>query len=497
MPGGHGSSLADPGESMTREPTETSLAPRVVVDGGVPIHLYVDERIEPDQRAVDQLGTLSRVPGVAGPVVALPDIHYKGRNPSPTGTVVAVEAAVVPKALDAGLNCGMRVHLLDLTRDEVGRDGLERLFARIRELVPTGWHDEPTLGDDDLDAVLAVGASWVIERHDGRGGPVTRIENRGRLATVEPRRVVNGLLRRRARRGLGVLGGGNHFLEVHVVEEALDERAAALGLREGRLLVMLHSGSGVVGKTLGLYFGPRNETVGRRHGQFLAEKAAYHVRARGLSRDLLPYARRDGFTVLSTDAPEGRRFLAAQAAAANFGYANRAALGGNVEQAVADVFGAGASLLTDVSHNLVQRERHDGREVFVHRQGASRALDAAYVDPEGPFEATGQPFPVPGSMGAAAYICLAGPDAGAAFRSANHGAGRLLDKPEARGAFTEGGVRDELSAQSILLFKEGKGLLEEQAPGAFKDVTAVIDVMTRTGIALPAARTQPLAVLKG
>ena len=481
----------------TKRPTAERTLPRVLETGAAAVHLFVDDRIEPDPRALEQLEALGRATGVQSPVVALPDVHYKARNPAPTGTVVAVRDAIIPRALDAGLNCGMRVHLLDLRREDVATRHIERLFALLGSIIPIGWHPQPVLSEFELDEVLARGARWVVDRHDGRGGPVANIENEGVLTSPDERRSIHALLRRRARRNLGVLGSGNHFLELHVIDE-VPAGGEALGLEPGRLLVMMHSGSGVVGKTMGLFFGPRDERVGRSQRRFLVEKTAYHVAGGRLREDPRRFFREDGFDALPADGREGRRFLAAHAAAANFGYANRAALGAKVEQAVARIFaGAGAPLLTDISHNLVQREQHDGQDVYVHRQGASRAVPASLTPAGSPFAVTGQPFPVPGSMGAAAYICVAGPDAAAALRSANHGAGRVLDKPEARLAYDEAGVRAELGEAGIMLFKAGGGRLEEQAPGAFKDVTAVIEVMTASGIAAPWRGPHPLAVLKG
>lgn len=477
-------------------------APRVLHAGGRDITLYVDDRIAPDARALDQLATLSRVPHVAEPLVAMPDIHSKGRNPAPTGIVVAVEGGVIPLALDAGLNCGMRVHVLDAGAGELSDARLRELFAQLAGAVPTGWWPEPVLTDPELEGVLRRGAAWTIERHDGLGGPLERIENLGAIADPAPREVVTGRVRRRALRGLGVLGGGNHFLELHVIDAVLHPHAAALGLAEGGLLAILHSGSGVVGKNLGLYFGERDELHGRRKRQTRLEKLAYHLAAPGPRRARLRHFDK-AFSWFDAESLEGRRYLRAVAVAANFGYANRAAIGAALEQTIARVLGPSvhAPLLYDVSHVLVQREEHGGRELFVHRHGASRAFPPSRMrdsaaDPL--FAETGQPFPVPGSMGDHSYVCVGSEGAQATFFSANHGAGRTLDKPQARDAFTAEAVRNELSSRGIALYQHGADRsLAEQAPGAFKDVAAVVDVMERLGVAVPVVRTTPLATMKG
>jgi len=475
------------------------LKPRLLRIGDASIALYVDEHIEPDPRAVAQLEQLARAPGVVSPVVALPDIHYKARNPAPTGMVAAVDGGVVPLAIDAGVNCGMRVHLLDLGADELGDAGVQRFFDSVRARIPTGWHPKDVVDDAEMRAVLERGAAWVLEREDGRGGPLHRIENHGALPAHSVEAAIPGGAWRRGRRGLGVLGGGNHFLELHVLEEVLHPHGELLGMRRGQLLVLLHSGSGVVGKTVGLYYGARNERSGHSAARFAFEKVAYHLRP-GARRTRIGHFRQGAFRLLHADSGEGLRCLAAMAAAANFGYANRARLGAAVEAAVAEAFGrhVAAPLLYDVSHNMIQSEEHDGRRLFVHRQGASRALPPSRMSGDDLFSITGQPFPVPGSMGAESYICVAGETAAATYLSANHGAGRILDKREARHAFAADAVEEEMARQRISLFKEGsREGLAEQAPGAFKDIGAVLEVMEKTGIATAVARTAPLGVLKG
>jgi len=477
----------------------SSLRPRRIDVGDGSVDLYVDARLEPDPRAVAQLRLLAQTPGVVAPVVALPDVHFKARNPAPTGTVVAVDGGVIPLALDAGVNCGMRLHLLQVSVDELGDDGVARFFAALRTRVPTGWHPSDVLDDANMTDVLERGAAAVLEREDGRGGPLSRIENQGVIPASLVRAAIPRGAWRRGRRGLGVLGGGNHFLELHVVEEVLHEDGRRLGIEPGQLTVLTHSGSGAVGKTVGLFYGTRNERTGRSVTRFGVEKVVYHLRPGDLAQRRA-YFRRDGFHVIAADSSEGRRCLAAMAAAANFGYANRAALGAAVEATVADVFGSSvaAPLLYDVGHNLVQLEAHGGRALYVHRQGASRALPPGEMTGDPVFSVTGQPLLVPGSMGASSFICVARGGVGATWRSANHGAGRRLDKPEARKEFSVDGVEAEMARRRITLFKEGSRIgIAEQAPGAFKDIDAVLDVMMRTGIAMPVARTAPLGVLKG
>jgi tRNA-splicing ligase RtcB len=187
--------------------------------------------------------------------------------------------------------------------------------------------------------------------------------------------------------------------------------------------------------------------------------------------------------------PEGRAYLAAMAAAANFAWANRHALAHGVRQAIGAMLGADAAAGThqvyDVAHNVAKRETHGGRELCVHRKGATRAFP-------------GQAVFVPGSMGTVSWV-LAGRQGSMerSFGTVCHGAGRRMSSTGARKQVHGAELRSELEEQGIAVRGASNRGLAEEAPFAYKDVDHVVEVVERAGLAARVARLRPIGVVKG
>jgi tRNA-splicing ligase RtcB len=154
-------------------------------------------------------------------------------------------------------------------------------------------------------------------------------------------------------------------------------------------------------------------------------------------------------------------------------------------------------LLFDCSHVTIQEEVHDGEPLWVHRHGANVALPPSRCADHPIFGRTGQPIPVPGSMGSDSFVGVGVEGNRATFCSANHGAGRVLDKPQAMAQWSEKSVEEEMAARRIRLYRGGTMNIAEQAPGSFKDIQRVIEVMRGLDIASPVVRLRPLATMKG
>jgi len=206
------------------------------------------------------------------------------------------------------------------------------------------------------------------------------------------------------------------------------------------------------------------------------------------------------FFTIPADSHQGRRFVQAVYAASNFGFVNRMAITEALRNAVRTTFGEpelAMPLLFDCSHVTIQQEEHHGERVWVHRHGANVALPPSRCADHPVFSQTGQPIPVPGSMGSDSYVGVGVEGNAATYCSANHGAGRVLDKPQAMAQFTERGVEEEMMARHIRLYRGGTMNIAEQAPGSFKDIRRVIEVMRALEIAQPVVRVRPLATMKG
>jgi tRNA-splicing ligase RtcB len=198
-------------------------------------------------------------------------------------------------------------------------------------------------------------------------------------------------------------------------------------------------------------------------------------------------------------------------AAANFAFANRQVIAAYVRHSLRSRFGRDLALplVYDVTHNMVKREEHGGKDLWVHRKGATRAFPPERMAGT-PFADTGQPVLIPGSMGTASYLLLAGEGGAEALWSVNHGAGRVMSRTAAAGGRRGRGRRrgrkggglvsfDDLdrAMEGIVLVAEDRGAVLEEAPQAYKDIDDVIEAVTGARLGRVVCRMRPRAVLKG
>ncbi|MDZ7266759.1 MAG: RtcB family protein [candidate division KSB1 bacterium] len=453
--------------------------------GERPIRFFLTPEMLPDAETLAQLQTLAATPGLDHYVAVLPDIHRKSRNLSPTGTVVASKNVLVPRAVDTGICCGMRMIRSNLEVRALTPAVLDELFNELRRTIPVFEHDSDVLTREELADLLVQGGAWSQKRYGLSAEEMSCIEDHGTLATdtTAAEKILACLPRqalKKGRRCYGTLGDGNHFLELQEIVEVLEpETARRLGLAPGQALFMLHTGSRSVGsKTMKGYLESWEE-----------DASFMQAMTRGTPIWSMP-----------AEAEIAQEYLRAIAAASNFGFANRIAITERLRAAVRRVLrdeSLALPLLYDCAHVSIKREQWRGEALWVHRHGASRALPASRLSDHPLFRLTGQPLPIPGSMGHASFVGVALEGAGETFYSVNHGAGRVLDKPEAVAAFTEQLVTAELQNKNIRLYRYGEGNLAEQAPASFKDVSQVVAAMTALNLARPVVRLRPVAVLKG
>lgn len=468
---------------------ETPWRWRIDPVGGmrVPGVVFASRELVPDvaaDRSLDQVVNVAGLPGIVEASYAMPDVHW-GYG-FPIGGVAATDidagGVVSPGGVGFDISCGVRLLRSPLDRGEL-EPHRAALLDELGRAVPKGmgrgavWE----VGSDaELDRVLARGAVEAVDRGFGEPGDLTRCEDGGVLPGADA-----GLVSDRARaRGLhqvGSLGSGNHFLEVQVVEHVTDPAgAAALGLHEGQVCVMIHSGSRGLGHQICTDHVRRMEGAMARYGIHVADRQLACVPVRS---------------------PEGESYLAAMAAAANFGRANRQLLSVATRRAFARVVGTDRlELVYDVSHNLAKLEDHQVggrlRRLCVHRKGATRALPPGHPDLPADLVAVGQPVLVPGSMGTASHV-LVGATGGGAFHSACHGAGRTMSRTAARRQVSGEGLRRELEAAGVAVRAGSRRGLAEEAPVSYKDVDAVVATVEQAGLARRVARLVPVGVVKG
>jgi tRNA-splicing ligase RtcB len=418
----------------------------------------------------------------------MPDVHW-GYG-FPIGGVAATRrdgGVVSPGGIGFDINCGVRLLRSDLTVDDC-RPHLEALADALFAAVPSGVgaHWGRRLSAHDLDAVLEHGARWAVGRGAGTAEDLERTEEGGRLSGADPAHV-SGRAHQRGADQLGTLGSGNHFLELDVVDAVYDAPAAAtLELALGQVVVFIHCGSRGLGH------------------QVCTDHVA--VMDRAMARYGIAVPDRQ-LACVPVDSAEGRAYLAAMAAAANFAWANRQLIANAVGGAFERVFGRGPGglglrLVYDVSHNIAKFERHrvDGQdiEVCVHRKGATRAFPAGHPDLPPAFRQIGQPVFVPGDMGRYSFVGVGAPGAmSESFGSTCHGAGRSLSRHAALRKLRGVDVARQLGREGIIVRAERADLLAEEASLAYKDASEVVDVAEGAGLMRRVARLRPLVVVKG
>jgi tRNA-splicing ligase RtcB len=455
-------------------------------DMRVPLRVYADDALlQPmlEGDAMTQLVNVATLPGVVDRVYGMPDMH-EGYG-FPVGGVAAThmpDGVVSPGGVGFDINCGVRLVALPLTRAELGAR-LEAFVHQLSRSIPsgTGRGGEWRLTDAELDAVLTAGSAHLIHAFGlGLEDDVGHTESNGRLEDADASKV-SQRAKDRGRNQLGSIGAGNHFVEVQTVERIADPAVAqTFGLRQDQVTVLIHTGSRGLGHQV------CTDYVKLMDGR---------LEANGIT---LPDRQLSCAPVSSA---EGKDYLAAMACAANYAWSNRQRIAHVVRTVAIKELGLSAAdirTVYDVAHNIAKIETHAGREVCVHRKGATRAFGPGSPDVPERYRAVGQPVFIPGSMGTASWVLVG--DARSisqSWGSACHGAGRTMSRHAAKRQVTGGALRRELEQQGIVVRCPTSAGLSEEAPFAYKDVDRVASVVEGAGLARCVARLRPLGVIKG
>ncbi|HHQ42459.1 MAG TPA: RtcB family protein [Chromatiales bacterium] len=454
----------------------------------VPAILYASEALvrEMDEKVFEQAANVATLPGIVQAAYAMPDAHW-GYG-FPIGGVAAFDAdeggVVSAGGVGFDISCGVRTLTTGLTRADV-EPAKEALADMLYAKVPAGVGSTGRIRLDarEMDAMLRGGAQWAVERGWGRPEDLERIEERGRMSGARPE-CVSERAKQRQRDEMGTLGSGNHYLEVQEVAEVYDpEAAAAFGLREGEIVVSIHCGSRGLGHQIGTDYLRRMLEAARAHGIALPDRELACAPIRS--------------TV-------GQEYLGAMRAAINCALANRQIITHLAREAFAAVFpGVDLRLVYDVSHNTCKEELHrtaDGgeRRLYVHRKGATRAFGPGHPDLPEAYREVGQPVLIGGSMGTCSYVLVGTRESEAlAFSSACHGAGRAMSRKQATKRWRGRELVEALARRGIIIRSPSMRGVAEEAPGAYKDVSAVVEAAHAAGLARKVAKLVPIVCIKG
>ena len=453
----------------------------------VPAIIYADENLirDMDDKVYIQAANVATLPGIVGASYAMPDAHW-GYG-FPIGGVAAFDAdaggVVSAGGVGFDISCGVRTMLTGLTVADivpVQKELADSLFRQI----PAGLGSKGaiTLDDIDMDAMLSGGARWAVAGGWGEARDLERIEEHGQMAGARPD-CVSERAKERQRKEMGTLGSGNHYIEVQAVAEIFDDTVArAYGLALDAVVVTIHCGSRGLGHQIGTEFLREMAVTAKDYGIELPDR---ELACAPIKSDI------------------GQRYLGAMRAGINCALANREILGHTARRVFAHYFpGHTLDLLYDVSHNTCKVEPHvvagKRRDLFVHRKGATRAFGPGHESLPDALRAVGQPVLIGGSMGTGSYILTGEASAEQkAFSSACHGAGRAMSRHAALKQWSGRKIQDDLAAQGVLIRSPSTRGIAEEAPGAYKDVHAVVVAAERAGLARRVARLRPLVCVKG
>ena len=453
----------------------------------VPAVLYADRGLmeSMDDKVLEQICNVAGLPGIVKAAYAMPDAHW-GYG-FPIGGVAAFDpdegGVVSAGGVGFDISCGVRTLHTGLSVAEV-MARQEQLAERLFQVIPAGVGSTGRihLDDAEMDEMLAGGAAWAVARGWGRPEDLERIEEGGRMSGAKPEEV-SARAKHRQRDEMGTLGSGNHYLEVQKIAEIYaPDIARRFGLAQDQVVVSIHCGSRGLGHQIGTEFLKEMAVAAQRHGIHLPDRE---------------------LACAPIHSDTGQRYLGAMRAAINCALANRQILTQLTRDVFAEIFpGTTLDLLYDVSHNTCKVETHevDGqkRQLYVHRKGATRAFGPGHPDLPAALRDVGQPVLIGGSMGTASFILAGTSESEAlAFSSACHGAGRAMSRHQATKRWRGRKLVDDLAGHGILVRSPSMRGVAEEAPGAYKDVGAVVEAAEHAGLARRVARLEPLVCIKG
>ena len=451
----------------------------------VAARFYASDEILPlltQDRSLEQLRETAKLPGLYRHVLGMPDMH-QGYG-IPVGGIIASEDIVSAGCVGMDINCGVRLLRTGVEFDKrvFDKKGLHELVRIIEKHIPIGLGKEYETSHSGIvfEQVIKRGVEHLVEKGYGTEEDIEYCEENGYLKDADIDKISSKALER-AKKQVGTLGSGNHFLELQVVEEIFDNKAAEIfGLKKGQLCFMIHSGSRALGHQTCLDYTNRFKQANQKNRP-----------------ELVPTK---NLASAETESTEGQDYLAAMRGSLNFAFANRQMMTHKFREA----FGKFAAekdlepkveLVYDVAHNSAKWEEHHGKKVLVHRKGSTRALPAGHEMNPKAYMNVGHPALVPGSMGSPSYVLVGTDKDDETFYSVNHGAGRAMSRNEAERRF---GSKKEFERQmGDVVFNKSYKEIADEAPQAYKNIDKVIKVLTDIDLTRKVAKLRPLAVIKG
>ncbi|MFA5776843.1 MAG: RtcB family protein [Parcubacteria group bacterium] len=475
----------------------------------IPVILHASENLLPNEETFEQLEYIAEDERFFHHIAAMSDVHPKKGRKAPTGTVAASEHFLFPQINDTAPNCGMRFLKTDLDENNTPPEKIDELFKELVKVIPTKKLQGVPIPYQMAVDIARDGIHPLTEYFQTR--TKNEIENsyeggnffRNDIPTVrEILDVVPKLFLKIAQHRLGILGAaGNHFLDLMKITEIKNsEVAQKFGLRPGQYIFLMHTGSGLVGQYVSYMYTPKakehkSQKMMLELGISLFDSQLKKV-YKNLYQKIKKHEKLKNFFGYEDSSLEGRMFINAHRASANFGFANRTVLTDQIDKAMERVFGRQVSLdmLYDSPHISIEKENHFEKDVWVHRNGSVRANGSARMQHHPIFKETGEPVFIPSSMATPAYLGVGTDENVSTFFSAGHGTGRRRnpnpDTPENKKK-----LFDKVREKKVKLYNAQSKEVILQDSAYYKDVEEVISGMVENRIINVVAKMEPVAVL--
>ncbi len=460
----------------------------------VPGRIYADEEITQDLKndlnkewnAIRQIINVASLPGIEKYSLALADVHPGyGFCIGGIGAFNLDQGVISVAGVGFDINCGVRVMKTKLTQSDI-EPQKENLAQALFENIPAGLGMGGKIKMDfkQIEEILINGAKYIVKLGYGLPKDLEYIEEGGKINNANPEKISEKAKRRQIEQ-IGTLGSGNHYLEIDIVDKIIDQEAAKVfGLFESQAVISIHCGSRGLGHQIGSDYLKILEAASKKYK--------------------IPIRERE-LVAAPIKSPEGQDYLQAVNCGTNAAFANRQVIAHLARKTIGRVMKikeTDIDTMYEVGHNTCKIEKHriNGiiKDVLVHRKGSTRAFGPGRIEICKKYRKIGQPLFVGGTMGTASYILKGTAKAmNETFGSGVHGAGRRLSRSQAKKIWRGEELRDKLKQEGIIIKGHSMAGLAEEAPGAYKDIESVVNVMHNAGINEKVARLKPYIVIKG
>jgi tRNA-splicing ligase RtcB len=496
--------------STNTTPKSTHLQEFKTQSMSVPALFFMSTDLLPEKQTFDQVEDIASNKDIFfHHTVAMPDVCSKPGRKNASGTTLASEKYILPQVNDSDPNCGMRLVKTNLNEDNISKEEIDQLFQKLIQVVPTKKFIGTRVPFDIVVDICRQGTSAII-KHLGikTKNELSNTQCGGNFFSQEMTRqdifdVIPKLYLYFAKYRLGIIGAaGNHFLDLMKVSDIVDPQIAAkLGIKKGQYLFMIHTGSGILGQyTMYTHTAKKREHLSQSLMVTLGKitfnsrkKDVYYKMQEKIKKHMLSD---DTLLKYAGNGPEGELYMDARNAASNFGTANRAVITHNISETIKKMFNRDPEmdLIYDLPHISITREKHFGKNVWVHRSNTSRAYGPEKMSSHSLYKKSGEPAFIPSSMSTDAYICVGTDKNANSFYSAPHGTGKGKNENE-KSISNKDELFSKMQNKGIKLYNAQSSIVINQDSARYKNIDAVIKGVEENGVAHIIAKMQPVAVL--